>query len=319
MMKIAVIGGSGFIGSHVVDKLLEAGHDVTVFDIMRPHRDYIRHVFLDLLDFHRVVVALAGGFDAVYLLAAMANVDDVVESPLESVLVNSQGAVNVLEAVRRHGGRLILASTSWIYTMAGDNGAAHPSIDEEEPLRLHKVNHVYTASKIAAELYIRSYNTLYGVEYTILRYGTPYGPRGRKGTVISNCIEQALCGKPLIIKGDGRQTRNFVYVEDLAEGNVAALQPAARNGTFNLDGRRSVSIREIAETIRNLLGSVEIRYEEGRPGDFQGGVISCERALTDLGWSPKTEIREGISRYIDWRRGVSSSGNGHAPLSAAGR
>jgi UDP-glucose 4-epimerase len=303
-VKVAVIGGSGFIGSHVVDKLLEAGHDVTVFDIMKPHRENIRHIFLDLLDFHRVVVALAGGFDVVYLLAAMANVEDVVESPLESVLVNSQGAVNVLEAVRRHGGRLILASTSWIYNMVGENGSSDPRIGEQAPLYLHKVNHIYTASKIAAELYVRSYHTLYGVEYTILRYGTPYGPRGRKGTVISNFIEQALSEKPLVIRGDGLQTRNFIYAEDLAEGNVAAIQPSARNKTFNLDGRRPISVREIAETIQNLLGSVKIRYEDERAGDFQGGEISSQKAMAELGWSPKTELKQGISKYIDWRRAI---------------
>jgi UDP-glucose 4-epimerase len=188
--------------------------------------------------------------------------------------------------------------------MVGENGSSEPRIGEQAPLYLHKVNHIYTASKIAAELYVRSYHTLYGVEYTILRYGTPYGPRGRKGTVISNFIEQALSEKPLVIRGDGLQTRNFIYAEDLAEGNVAAIQPSARNKTFNLDGRRPISVREIAETIQNLLGSVKIRYEDERAGDFQGGVISSQKAMAELGWSPKSELKQGISKYIDWRRAI---------------
>src|SRR5437773_1930658 len=191
-MKVAVVGGSGFIGSHVIDKLLDAGHDVTVFDMMGPHRDGVRHIFLDLLDFHRVVVALAGGYEAVYLLAAMANVDDIVKSPLESVLVNSQGVVNVLEALRRHGGRLIFSSTVWVYMLAPSSESGPERLDETTTLCVENVNHIYTASKVAAELYIRSYQRLYGVEFSILRYGIPYGPRGRQGTVITNFVERAL-------------------------------------------------------------------------------------------------------------------------------
>ena|SRR5437867_9363547 len=117
-MRVAVIGGSGFIGSHVVDTLLNEGHEVTVYDIMRPHREDVRHVFLDLFDFHKVVIGLAGNYDAIYLLAAMANVNDIYKNPVETAIVNIQGVVNVVEAVRRHGGRLILSSTVWVYMLA---------------------------------------------------------------------------------------------------------------------------------------------------------------------------------------------------------
>ena len=175
-MRVAVIGGSGFIGSHVVDKLIEAGHDLTVYDIMRPHREDVRHIFLDLFDFHKVVVGLAGNYDAIYLLAAMANVNDIFKNPLETAIVNFQGVVNVLEAVRRYGGRLILASTVWVYMLAEQE-----RVNEDTPLLVQNVNHTYTASKVAAELYLQSYNKLYATDFTILRYGIPYGPRGREG------------------------------------------------------------------------------------------------------------------------------------------
>jgi UDP-glucose 4-epimerase len=302
-MKIAVVGGSGFIGSHVVDKLVASGHDVTVFDIMRPHVD-VRHIFLDLLDFHRVVVALAGGYDAVYLLAAVANVDDVFRSPLETVLVNSQGVVNVLEALRRHGGRLIFASTVWVYMLSPKGRAVGQGYAEDTCLSVADVNHVYTASKVAAELYIQSYHRLFNVEFSILRYGIPYGPRGRAGTVVANFVERALRGEPLVIRGDGKQERNFIYVEDLADGNVAALQAAARNGTFNLDGPRPVSIREVAETVRRVIGNVDIRYEEARTGDFRGQSASNERTARALGWAPKTDLEEGVRKYLRWRRTI---------------
>jgi len=298
-MKVAVIGGSGFIGSHVVDKLLEAGHDVTVFDIMRPHRNDVRHIFLDLFDFHKVVIALAGNYEAIYLLAAMANVNDVYKNPVETALVNFQGAVNVLEAVRRYGGRLIFASTVWVYMLAKEE-----NVDEDTPLLIQRVNHTYTASKVAVELYIQSYNKLYGLDFTILRYGIPYGPRGREGTVIVNFVKRALKGEPLIIQGDGSQYRNFIFVEDLAEGNVLALQDIAKNKIYNLEGMRPVTIKEVAETVSRILNDVRIEYKESRAGDFTGRIASNEKAFRELNWKPKTDIEEGIKRHIEWYKSV---------------
>jgi UDP-glucose 4-epimerase len=298
-MKIAVIGGSGFIGSHVVDKLLEAGHNVTVFDIMRPHRDDVRHIFFDLFDFHKVVIALAGNYEVIYLLAAMTNVNDIYKNPVENALVNFQGVVNVLEAIRRYGGRLIFASTVWVYMLAEEE-----NVDESTPLIVQRINHTYTASKLAAELYIQSYNKLYGLDFTILRYGIPYGPRGREGTVITNFINRAMKKEHLIITGDGSQYRNFIFVEDLAEGNVAALQDIAKNKIYNLEGMRPVTIKEVAETISKIFGGIPIEFKEARPGDFVGRKASNEKALKELNWKPRTDLEEGIKKYIEWYKFV---------------
>jgi UDP-glucose 4-epimerase len=298
-MKVAVIGGSGFIGSHVVDKLLEANHDVTVFDIMRPHREEVRHIFMDLFDMHKVVVALAGNYEVIYLLAAMANVNDIHKNPLEAAMVNFQGTVNVLEAVRRYGGRLIFASTVWVYMLAEKE-----DVDEDSPLQVQNVNHPYTASKVAAELYIQSYNKLYGLDFTILRYGIPYGPRGREGTVITNFVKRAMKGQPLIIHGDGSQYRNFIYVEDLADGNVAALKDEAKNKIYNLEGMRPVTIKEIAETVSKIVGGTRVEFIESRAGDFVGRKASNEKAGRELGWQPKTDLVEGIMKYLDWYKAL---------------
>lgn len=295
-MRVAVIGGSGFIGSHIVDRLLEAGHDLTVFDIMKPHRD-VRHIFIDIMDFHRTVVALAGDFDAFYVLAAMANVNDVFKNPLETAIVNFQGVVNILEAVRRYGGRLIFASTVWVYMLANEE-----QVDEETSLLIQNINHPYTASKIGAELYIQSYQKVYGLEFTILRYGIPYGPRGRGGTVITNFVDRALKNEPLTIHGDGSQYRNFIYVEDLVEGNVAALQDIAKNKIYNLEGMRPITIKEVGETVSKLIPGVKIEYKDARAGDFKGKIASNEKAYRELGWKPKVDIEEGISKYIDWHK-----------------
>ena len=299
-MRVGVIGGSGFIGSHIVDRLVEEGHEVTVFDIMRPHREDVRHVLVDLLDFHRVVISMAGSYDAVYLLAALANVDHIYKNPVETSLVNIQGVSNVIEAMRRYGGRLILASTVWVYNLAAGREEV---LHEESPLLVQNVNHTYTASKVAAELLIHSCSKLYELEFTILRYGIPYGPRGREGTLLANFVQRALKGEPLTIFGEGDQARNFIYVEDLAAGNVAALHDNARDQIFNLDGVRPVTIKEVAEAVQELIGDVRIEYVPARPGDHAVNRSSSnEKAKRELGWTPEVDLKEGIRRYLEWYR-----------------
>jgi UDP-glucose 4-epimerase len=295
-MRIGVIGGAGFIGSHLVDKLLDAGHDVTVFDIMRPHRPDVRHVVADILNAGRTTVALAGRYDALYLLAAVSDVNDVFHIPVESAQVNIMAVAHVLEAARRTGaGRVILASTTWVYALADSE-----EVDEETPLRPNRVNHVYTASKLSAEMLCHSYHTLYGVDMTILRYGIPYGPRARLGTVLASFVALANQGRPIVIQGDGTQWRTLVAVEDLALGNVAALHDAARNQTYNLDGSEPVEVRRVAEKVRQFFPEVEIQYTEKRPGDLRPKVVSSRKALTELGWKPEIAFEEGAERYIKW-------------------
>ena len=298
-MKVGVIGGSGFIGSHVVDKLIEKGHDVTVFDIMTPHRVDARHISIDVLDLTRTVVALAGRYDAVYHLAAMANVNDVYRNPVEAGHVNVMAVANVLEAARRNEvGRVVLASTVWVYDLAAES-----DVDEETLLSPRKVNHVYTATKVAAESYCWAYQNLYGTPITILRYGIPYGARARGGTVMAAFVQRALRGEPLVINGSGKTTRNYIYVEDLAEGNVAALQGAAANQIYNLEGKRAVTILEVADAVRKLVKDVPVEHREAREGDFSGRTVSGEKAARELGWEPKVDLEEGIERYVAWYRG----------------
>jgi UDP-glucose 4-epimerase len=295
-MNVGVIGGSGFIGSHVVDKLIEEGHEVTVFDIMKPHRNDVRHLYIDITDLSKTAVGLTGDYDAIYLLAAMADVNDVYKNPVEAGEVNILGVANVLEAARRNAiDRVILASTVWVYGLSSER-----EVDENTPLHVTKADHVYTSSKIAAELYCHSYQRLYGLNFTILRYGIPYGPRARGGTVVAIFVKRALNGEPLTIFGDGSQYRNFIYVEDLAEGNVASLKDIAKNKTYNLEGMRPITVKEVAETVKKYIGDVEIEYKEGRPGDFEGKIVSAEKAKRELSWEPKVAFEEGVGRYIEW-------------------
>lgn len=297
-MKVLVTGGAGFIGSHVVDKLLKRGVEVFVFDLPavahkvpdKPGATFIPGSILDL-DSLRAAVP---GMHAIYHLAAIADVKDVYEDPHYSETINVRGTINVLEAARRsHCPRVIYGSTTWVYSESeGD------VVDEETPTK--PPAHLYTATKLTSEYYCISYDKLYGVAATILRYGIPYGPRARDGAVIPIFVRKALNGKPLTIAGDGSQYRQFVYVEDLAEGNVLALKPIASHKTYNLDGAKKITIRDIAETIQKILGNVEIEYTESRPGDFSGKECISTRAKEDLGWEPKVSFEDGVRQYIEW-------------------
>ena len=292
-MRVLVTGGSGFIGSHVVDKLRDHGVTARVFDLVPPLRDdvdYHRGSILDVGDLRSAMRQT----DAVMHLAAVADVKDVFDEPNYSEKVNAQGTANVLEAMRLAGvKRLVYGSTTWVYEAA-------PVQDVDESTTLGTPTHLYTATKLAGEYYCHAYASLYGLEPTVLRYGIPYGPRARPAGVVPLFVGKALRGEPLTIQGDGMQFRKFVYVEDLAEGNVLALKPNARGNTYNLDGKEKVSIRELAETVQRILGEVTIEYLPARPGDFPGKEVSSQKAADDLGWVATTTLEEGIRRYIDW-------------------
>ncbi|MGI8621900.1 MAG: NAD-dependent epimerase/dehydratase family protein [Solirubrobacteraceae bacterium] len=290
--RVLVTGGAGFIGSHVVDALRHAGHEPVVYDLRpSPWHSDVETVIGDLCDTERLTEALAG-CDAVAHLAASADVDEVARDPLGAERINSRGTASLLEAARRaEVDRVVYASTIWVYS---DVDAA--VVDEDAPL--HPPSHLYTATKLAGELYCRSYAELYGLEYTVLRFGIPYGPRARPAAVVPAMVGRALAGEPLTIAGDGLQTRRFVYVEDLAEGVVRGLAPCAANRIYNLVSDEDVSIRRVAETVGAAVGETEILYTPGRSGDFGGVEVDGSRAERELGWTASTSFEEGVRRYV---------------------
>jgi len=294
-MKVLVTGGSGFIGSHVVDKLRDRGIRVRIFDMVMPtFRSDVEFYHGSLLDLEALRMSLSG-IDVVYHLAAVADVKDVANEPLYAESINVRGTINVLEAIRRSPGpkRLIYGSTTWVY-----GGVQQEVVDEETPLMPSM--HLYTATKLASEYYCQSYMRMYQLPTTILRYGIPYGPRAREGAVVPIFVAKALRGEPLTIAGDGSQFRKFVYVEDLAEGNVLALKSVAVNKIYNLDGTERVTIKQIAELIQHELGHVTIDYVLSRTGDFSGKEVSSRRAKEELGWEPTVKFADGVKQYIAW-------------------
>jgi UDP-glucose 4-epimerase len=296
-VTIAVTGGSGFIGSHVVDRLRDAGHEVVVIDTRPPHRVDVAYRDVDITDLAGLV-RVTSGCDAMFHLAAVSNVNDAHADPVGTMETNVVGTARACEAARRNQvGRVVFASTVWAYASAAGDGP----LTEESPLATTGTAHVYTASKVAAELVVSSFGELYGVPYTILRYGIPYGPRMREELVIPRFFRSARDGARISIQGDGLQFRNYIYVEDLAEAHVLALGDAAANQIFNLEGPAPVSIRDVAELARSLVNpQTKVEFVASRPGDYAGREISGAKAQRVLGWTPATTFEEGMRRYLDW-------------------
>jgi UDP-glucose 4-epimerase len=295
-LKALVTGGSGFIGSHVVDCLIAEGIEPLIFDQRpSPHHPDVPARIAALTDRDALTDSMEG-CDAVLHLAAMADADRVAEAPVEAEESNTRGTLNVLEAAQGAGvKRMVYASTVWVYSDAGQ-----AAVDEDTPLGLPA--HLYTATKLAGEMYCRSYAELYGLEYTILRFGIPYGPRCRPEAVVPKFVGKALDGDALTVAGDGSQSRRFVYVEDLAQGVVASLQPCAGNRVYNLVGDEDVTILQIAETVRAEVAPVELERVPGRTGDLGSIQVSGERAARELGWRAATPFAEGMRRYVGWHR-----------------
>ena len=293
---VLVTGGAGFIGSHVVDRLIAAGHVPVIFDVRRSrYHDDVETVLGDVRDRDAVLRAVRG-CDFVIHLAAAADVGEVAKDPVGAEQVNCRGTVNVLDAARAEGvERVVYASTIWVYSEVEEE-------EVDEDTLLPAPAHLYTATKLAGELYCRSYAQLFGLETTILRFGIPYGPRARAAAVVPTFADRALAGEPLAVAGGGTQARRFVYVEDLAEGVVRALAPAAGNRTFNLVSAQDVTIREVADTVRDVVGDVEILEVDGRAADFGGARVSGRRAAEVLHWHAQTPFAEGVRRYVAWRQ-----------------
>ena len=296
-MRVAVTGGCGFIGSHVVDHLIQAGHEVAVLDIEyrwpNPAAEY-RHA--DIFDDAALASTLAGA-DAVFHLAGAADVNEIAAEPVRAVRLNVEGTARVLEAARQAAvGRFVLASTVWVYGAVLGDG----DLTEDAPVDLRSPGHVYVATKLAAELLVHSFREMYGQHFTILRYGIPYGPRMRDALVVARFVRTALDGQPITIAGTGEQQRNYVYVSDLADAHVRALTPAAADQTLALEGGTPVSVREIADTVCSLVRPVQVRHEAARQADYQGISISGRLAKELLDWAPATSFATGVRTYLDW-------------------
>ncbi len=291
-MKILVTGGSGFIGSHLVEVLLKAGHNVDVLDVKKPLSD-VRWINRDI---RKDLTDVVKGYDAVYHLAAIANAMVCGELPKKAWEINVLGTFNVADACRKNDiPRILYASTTWMSGLqVGDE------VSEEFPFEVHKMNTVYGATKLSSEMLLESMFAEYkSPKYTIMRYGIPYGERMNIGLVVREFMRQAERFKALTIFGNGLQGRNFLYVGDMCDAQVELLDKKAENKIYNLGSERIVAVKELAvEVIKHY--PAELTYIPQARVEPKIKNVSSKKMFDDFGWKPKTSLADGVKKCVEW-------------------
>ena len=300
--RVLITGGAGFIGSHLSERLLAEGHDVICVDnFFTGSRRNIEHLFgnprFEVLR-HDVTFPLYVEVDQIYNLACPASPVHYQHDPVQTTKTSVHGAINMLGLAKRTGARILQASTSEVY---GD-----PEVHPQEESYWGRVNPVgirscYDEGKRCAETLFFDYWRQHQLEIKVARIFNTYGPRMRTELVIPIFLKKAFNNEPITIAGDGSQYRNFIYVEDLADVHIKALNDKAENQILNVEGMRRISIKNIADTIRELMDDeVLIEYIPERPGDYEGKEASNEKIKRLLGWEPKIDFEDGMKETIDW-------------------
>jgi UDP-glucuronate 4-epimerase len=309
--RLLVTGAAGFIGSQVVALALAQGQRVVGADNLSDAYDVrLKHWRLAQLransafDFHHVdvvdrtltdtLVGDHGPFDAVVHLAARAGVRQSVTQPWAYLEVNGTGTLNLLEACRRHGvPKFVLASSSSLY-------GRHNELPYSEDANSDRPLSPYAASKKASEAMAYAYHHLHGLDVTVLRYFTVYGPAGRPDMSPFRFVQWVDQDRPVIIYGDGRQSRDLTYIDDIARGTLAALQPLGFE-VINLGSDRPVAVADVLAHIEHLLEKkARIEYHPSHPSDAPATWANIDRARKLLAWEPTTHWRDGIGSLVSW-------------------
>ncbi len=309
-MRILVTGGAGFIGSHLVEKLLSLGHDVAILDdfndfydpqikrqnIAAVAKDVAIH-HLDLRDsgavrnlFHREK------FEAIAHLAARAGVRPSIQNPQLYYDTNVDGTLHLLDAARVTGvERFIFASSSSVY---GNS----KSVPFSEDRQLIQTLSPYGATKIAGEFLCSTYSHLYGMRVVALRYFTVYGPRQRPDLAIHQFTRRIHAGKPIDQFGDGTTRRDYTYIDDIIQGTIAALKyDGPMFDIFNLGENETIQLRDLIAGIENALGEkAKINRLPEQPGDMPVTYADISKARELLGYNPSTRLSDGLPRFIEW-------------------
>ncbi len=304
-MRFLVAGGAGFIGSHLCERLLNEGHEVVCLDNLRTGSlanvaelrerqgfEFTRGDVCDPLDL---------AVDVIAHLASPASPLDYAALPVETMLANSQGTLNLLDLARNRGARFLFASTSEVY---GDPQVSPQSEDYFGNVNPVGARSCYDESKRFGEALTFTYIRKYGVQATIMRIFNTFGPRMRRedGRAVPNFINQALAGEPLTIYGDGTQTRSFCYVDDLVEGITRMLLRDDLGGEIiNLGTDEEMTILALAEKVKELTGSSSgFSYASLPEDDPLIRKPDLTRARSILGWEARVSLEEGLRRLVDW-------------------
>ncbi|CAN5886994.1 MAG: GDP-mannose 4,6-dehydratase [Euzebyales bacterium] len=313
-MRVLVTGGAGFIGSHLVDRLLAEGNEVTVvddlstgnlFNLQGARRDPdlpLSFQRLDIISTGLERAVAKAGPEVVCHLAAQIDVRNSVADPVRDAMINVIGTVQLLEACRHHDVRKVVFTTSGgcIY---GEPTAAQLPVAEDHPGHPHSP---YGASKRGVEEYLHAFHALYGLRWSSLALANVYGPRqdpaGEAG-VVSIFGGRMLADRDVTIYSDGGQTRDFVYVADVVDAFMAALH-RGDNQRLNIGTGRETSVSELFAALADITGYAKPAIHAApRPGELQRIALDNGRAAERLGWRPATALREGLSATLDWLRG----------------
>jgi UDP-glucose 4-epimerase len=295
-MKAIVTGGAGFIGSHLVEELISNGAEVHVLDNMiSGQRDYVHpHAIIhteDICSAEAKQIIVREKPDVVFHLAAQADVSRSILEPQYDADVNINGTINILKACHESSvSKMIFSSTSGVY------GNLQKDLISEEDLTC-PISY-YGLSKLTAESYIRLFHQLYGLPYTILRYGNVYGPRQTakgEGGVVAVFLDRIKKGMPLSIHGDGEQTRDFIYVKDIVNANLAAVNQGHLE-TIQVSTAQKTSINQLLNMLTQIHGSkVNTVHTSTRAGDIKHSCLDNKKARQILKWHPKSDIFQGLS------------------------
>jgi UDP-glucose 4-epimerase len=310
--RALVTGGAGFIGSHVADRFLADGWSVDIIDNLSSGRrenvsPNARLHVMDIRSTDAADLVTGGGFDVVTHLAAQIDVRKSVNDPAYDAGVNVLGALNLIEALRRSEGgsrtRFVFASTGG--ALYGDHATPpNAEVVPKEP------DSPYGIAKLATELYMSYYARIQGMDMAAVRFSNVYGPRqdphGEAGVVAIFC-QRILSGRPLTLFGDGSQTRDYVHVSDVAAATFAAATQSLPNPrrlddcAFNVGTGVPTSVIRLAEVLRTAAGSsVPIEFAPKRPGEQQQSYLTVEKAKSQLGWTAKVSIEDGLADTFRW-------------------
>jgi UDP-glucose 4-epimerase len=310
-LKILVTGGAGFIGSHLVDALLKEGNKVIVYDNLDEYysgkEENIRHnlvnrnmafVKADIQNSEALLKATTG-VDVIFHLAAQPGVRYSMDNPIKTHNVNTLGTLNVLRAARQLGvKRVIYASSSSVY----GNPTRLP-VDEQDPTNPISI---YGVSKLTAEIYCKVFYQQFDLPIVALRYFTVYGPRQRPDMAIYTWTKAILEGRPVTVYGDGNQTRDFTYVDDIVEGTCEAAQGEGVEGqVFNLGGGCRISVNETVKMLADLSGVSRSRiiHDRSKPGDVRHTHADIAKARKMLDFDPKVQVEYGLGKFVAWYSG----------------
>ena len=280
--NVLITGGSGFIGSYVVDALVENKYKVTILDLNQPKRKDVKFIQGSILN-KSIIRSALKNINIIFHLAAVSDITKVKEIPLKTIKTNILGTTFLLEGARNANiDRFVFAGSIYSYGAAGN---------------------LYTTSKTASELIIKNYKLIYGQKFTILRYATAYGPRNREVDAVSIFVRRALKNLDLIIHGNGQQKRNYVCAEDLGYGSLFALEKKATNKIITLVSKRDTKIIDLARMIIKITKSkskIFFDKKKRRLDDFTS-VFSYKsnREKNLMIWRPKYSLEKGLKKYIE--------------------